>query len=411
MYQPRDIALILDLSGSMNDDTELGAVDTFGLAAIKDNLELCWADLGNPSYGKMKFNPKWITVKRNPPGSGDPKLWVQYRYNDARVQSTQNFQQVKFKYSNGNWGYFNTTPDVLDNGKFRLVIEGNGYRIDEVYVKTDGVWSSKFDFDSDVIDNVVLEALGLDSVAYPYPGGSWDEFIDACQASNSNNADAGYHYKFGYLNLMNYWLEKRNSYSDNPDLWKVSAQPITAVKDSVDVFMDYIQAVDVDDRVALAVYDAGDGDGLIEASLTEDLAQIESLTNGKQAGHYHNYTNIGAGMTKGREEILANGRQGAAKFMVLLTDGQANWVNGGYNEGAANQYVLDEAYLAKAAKIPIVTISLGAGADTALMQQVADITDGKHFNIPGGQSVADYQQDLINIFKEIADDRPLKIVK
>ena len=29
------------------------------------------------------------------------------------------------------------------------------------------------------------------------------------------------------------------------------------------------------------------------------------------------------------------------------------------------------------------------------MQQVADITGGDHFNIPGGQSVADYADDLM----------------
>ena len=42
----------------------------------------------------------------------------------------------------------------------------------------------------------------------------------------------------------------------------------------------------------------------------------------------------------------------------------------------ARAYVLTEANACKAAKIPVVTISMGAGADVALMQQVADITGG-----------------------------------
>ena len=45
------------------------------------------------------------------------------------------------------------------------------------------------------------------------------------------------------------------------------------------------------------------------------------------------------------------------------------------------------------------------------MQQVADITNGMHFNIPGGGSVASYEADLNDTFKEIAAYRPLRLVK
>ena len=62
-------------------------------------------------------------------------------------------------------------------------------------------------------------------------------------------------------------------------------------------------------------------------------------------------------------------------------------------------------------QFPIVTISLGAAADKDLMQGAADITGGVHFNIPGGQSVATYEEDLKDVFREIADHRPLKLVK
>ena len=46
-----------------------------------------------------------------------------------------------------------------------------------------------------------------------------------------------------------------------------------------------------------------------------------------------------------------------------------------------------------------------------LMQQIADISDGVHFNVPGGQSVTDYEDDLLGVFRQIADDRPLILVK
>jgi hypothetical protein len=60
---------------------------------------------------------------------------------------------------------------------------------------------------------------------------------------------------------------------------------------------------------------------------------------------------------------------------------------------------------------PIITVSLGSGADTDLMEQIATITGGVHFNVPGGQSVEQYEEDLKDVFREVAADRPLKLVK
>jgi hypothetical protein len=45
------------------------------------------------------------------------------------------------------------------------------------------------------------------------------------------------------------------------------------------------------------------------------------------------------------------------------------------------------------------------------MQQIADITGGEHFNVPGGASVAEYAEDLKQIFGKIASDRPLKLIE
>ena len=59
----------------------------------------------------------------------------------------------------------------------------------------------------------------------------------------------------------------------------------------------------------------------------------------------------------------------------------------------------------------MVAISLGAGADTALMEQVAEITESRHFNVPGGAVIGDYRDGLMQVFREIADARPLKLVQ
>jgi Mg-chelatase subunit ChlD len=116
-------------------------------------------------------------------------------------------------------------------------------------------------------------------------------------------------------------------------------------------------------------------------------------------------------MKNGREHLQAHSRPGAVKFLVVMTDGNANWHNGAYNESAARNQVLIEANLAKQLGYKIMAVSLGAEADVALMQQIADITDGEHFNVPGGQSVAAYRQQLMEVFRKIANARPLKLVQ
>jgi len=326
MYQPREIAVVLDLSASMNDDSELGAVNTLGEEAVVANLHQIWEELGSPTYGNMSFDPVYISST-----------------NRTTIKNT----------------------------------------------------------------------LGLNGVAYPYPSGSWDDYINYVKSNSSSSAvkQAGYQKKYGLLTLINYWLEKQPSNSATPPLDQVSAQPITAVKDAVDVFMDYIQEVDTDDRVALVVYNAPNGEGKVELGLTGIFDAVVQKATAAQAGHYHDYTNIAGGLKSARLELDANGRPNAVKIVVLMTDGNANWANGGYNTSAANENLLQEAAAAAASGYKVVTVSLGANADTSIMQQVADITGGQHFNVPGGQSVAAYADALKDVFHNIAKDRPLKIVR
>jgi Mg-chelatase subunit ChlD len=128
----------------------------------------------------------------------------------------------------------------------------------------------------------------------------------------------------------------------------------------------------------------------------------------RQAGHYDHYTNIGAGINKSRLELQQHARAGAFRMIVLMTDGIANRPT---DTTTARAYVISESQACADAKIPIVTISMGAAADVALMQQVADMTGGKHFNIPGGQTATQYEQQLKDVFAEIANTRPLKLVQ
>lgn len=419
MFQPRDIVLVLDFSASMNDDSEFSSFGKLGQAEVEANLLECYQDLGSPIYGTMTFAPQYAVahgVALNT-AQGIPHITVEYRNTQVYVTSTSNLTTVKLEYSNGvqqSWSPANTTTGTFQGSGSNL-----GKQVRKVWVKSwnnanqFGANGEYFDFTSTGINTTLKKALGLSSVAYPYASGSWDSYIDWCESSSNQNKNAGYRYKFGYMNLIVYWLESKPAYSQTADLWKVRAEPMAALKSSVDVFMDFIQAVEAQDRVALSVYNATDGEGKLEHALTDDLDLIKYTVTHRQAGHYHSYTNIGAGLHTAREHLDTGARPNSYKMIVLMTDGNANWKSGSYNPSAANQYVLDEAALcaAETRKYPIFAISMGAAADATIMQQAADMTKGYHFNVPGGSDQADYYQQLYDTFENIAKARPLKLVK
>ena len=410
MYQPRDIVVVLDYSGSMNDDSTFAAYSSLGKSAVDANLLQIYQELGSPVYGNMQFEPDWLTVAGVPPSSSTrPQIHVQYRRTSAYVTSTKSLQHVKLVFTDGSSRTFSSLSGYSGTYSY------NNKQINHVYVRSgnNSTEGELFDFDSGSFNTTAKKALGLNNVPYPYPSGSWDAYINYCESSSGLNNQGGYRHKFGYKSLINYWLDQQYGYDMTPDLWKVSAQPMHALKQSLDVFMEYIREMPTGDRVALAIYDGPDGNGLLEVPLTEDLDEVVDVAYRRQAGHYHNYTNIGAGMKTARLHLDQYGRANAFKMIVLMTDGQANFHNGQYNEGAANQSVINEANLAAVddRRYPIVAISLGAGADTSIMQNVANITKSKHFNVPGGRPISQVEEDLKNVFREIANHRPLKLVK
>ena len=319
IYQPRDIVLVLDLSGSMSDDSEIRNIPQLGREAVEANIEQIWHELGSPLYGNMTFETRYISS--------------------------------------------NSTSTVRGQ-------------------------------------------LGLNNVPYPYPSGSWNDYISYVRNSSTLRYN-GYKKDYGMITLINYWMERRPKASQTPDLWMTSQQPLTAVKDAVDVFIDFIQEEASEDWVGLSVYTASNGDAKLEHGLTDNLELIRNTSRQRQAAHYSGPTNIGAGMRVARQELTNNGRRETLKTMIVLTDGIANRPG---STSQARALVEAEAEYAADAGIAITTISLGANAQTDLMDHVAEVTRGVHFNVPGGQSVEQYEQPLRDVFHEIARQRPLRLV-
>jgi hypothetical protein len=262
-------------------------------------------------------------------------------------------------------------------------------------------------FISSTNSTTIRNTLGLTNAPYPYPRGSWSEFFSHVQ-NNPDLNNAGLRKRYGLKTLIHYWLCDRPMHHETPSLYTVSAQPVTALKGATEVFLSYLQSQDTDDRLGLTIYNSPSTTAVLEHALTDNYTLINNTMRARQAGHYDHYTNIGAGINSSRLELQQHARPGAFRMIVLMTDGIANRPT---NTTTARAYVLSEAQACSDAKIPVVTISMGAGADVGLMQQVADITGGKHFNIPGGQTAAQYEEDLNEVFEEIANTRPLKLVQ
>ncbi len=334
-YQPRDIMLVLDLSGSMNYDSTWRGFRQNGLSQshVEGNIDEIWADLGPPNVGNATFKSSSLTT-----------------YSSSTSNNT---------------------------------------------IKT----------------NLGLRVGGVDA-SYPFPSGSWDDYVNYVKgtsaAPNSIYDSVTYRNRYGYRTWIQYLLDKQSSHTQTPALASVRAQPVTALKDAVEVFLSYMQQIQTEDRLGLVVYNSASENAVLESGLTPNLASVNDKVQARQAGHYNRQTNIGAGMQSARQELQNNARAGAFKMMVLMTDGQPNRPT---NETAGTALVNSEAVACKNAKIPIVTISLGGAADTELMQSVANTTRGVHFNIPGGQTASAYEDQLIDVFGQVASTRPLKLVQ
>ncbi len=406
-FQPRDIMVVLDFSGSMNDDSCFGRIGTLGRPFIENNMLKMWQELGSPVYGNLTFTPTHATLRGVAASGTIPHIDVTYKRTSVPVVSTINLTQVRLQFSSSS-DTQTFTGLTAKTGTFAGTGSKAGKTITKCWVKsgTNGSMSSGslgelFDFTAANIKT----ALGLNGT-YPYAGGSWTEYISRVQSSSGGIKDAGYRDMYGYMTWLEYLQTVQYGASDTADLWKTSEQPTGLLKDGVDEFINYLTTIEAEDNVGLSIYTHSNSAGaILEHQLSSNLDQVKTTTRRRQAGHYKSGTNISAGMKIARDEIVANARPRAFRMMIVMTDGLPN------EPSNATQCVVDEANAAKAAKIKILTISLGVGADTSLMQQVADITGGVHFNVPGGASIDTVRDQLREVFRQIARSRPLKLIK
>ncbi|MGE0755964.1 MAG: VWA domain-containing protein [Pirellulaceae bacterium] len=185
---------------------------------------------------------------------------------------------------------------------------------------------------------------------------------------------------------------------------------IDELASSVERFINYLQLSDANDRVGFTYYSTTASLG---SPLSFELDQVESqimsrLTPG-------GYTNIADGMQLAISELQTQLRDYALPLLVVLTDGAANMNQPGnwVDTTEAKARVVQRAYQAQAANIRAVTIALDSqtsAVDVALMEQVANITDGEAYHVLAGEPANPSSTQLEDIFYRTAADRPLRIV-
>jgi len=132
----------------------------------------------------------------------------------------------------------------------------------------------------------------------------------------------------------------------------------------------------------------------IDEHLTESHSEINEEMHDYTNTIFNGLTHISAGIDKGVDALFngTHSRPFALKTMVLMTDGIPN--------PATPSTVLSSAQAAADQNVKIYTVTFGTAADQNLMQQVADIGDGKHYH-------ASSAQELSDIFREIGLTIPL----
>ena len=415
----RDIAVVIDLSNSMDWDSQLrfwdredgGFTNTRDVWCALDGwepsrpylpgseLETEYASDTGPNIGAMEtWGDPLLPGAYSP--SSDPGLWYIRKY------------------------YTTTDSELLSD------LASRGYTSNEI----NALKSASVDGYGNYFRNRTAAMLGLASwhSGMPdaaFPGGgdgddrgeddelewipkpsfrvdwSWTSYIDWVQGSSLRY---DFRRRYGLKTFTDFLLESEPSYSETNNLWATPEEPLRAVKDAVQVMVDVIAALDSLDHISLEIFAT---DARHEIGLTDDLQSIADRLYQRQSGHYNRGTCIGGGLAAALSELQSErARPTAHKVILLMSDGVPNVdENGGTDGAAAAEYALDQAREADDLGYRIYTVSVGYNVDRALMQEIAAIGHGQEYYAVG--SPEDYTEQLQIIFRMLGGQRQAVLIE
>jgi len=393
--EARDIAVVLDYSGSMGYDSYFRGLGATSLADIESRLDDCW------------------------------QAWVD---SGATFTGTS-----KLKFPSTGYGGINSAAGVYNSSSDSLTVF-NALNLGAT--NPDG--SLKYPFPQEG-KNSDGSMKGLPSATNSK--NAWLAYIDYVRTDSYVN-NGGYRKKYGYRTLMSYFLSSRRANTQSEDLWRTPHYPFNAMKNGMTLFCEFLDGLEFGDHLGLVVYATTSRTmtGLNEADIPEsvdlggklitgDHMAINTIQRHKQAAHYDSNTNIGDGIKDAITLLEDHGRYGARPTILLMTDGLANekpsgWsLPSGWNwasitdfdgDGTADyttsdtyrQYTFYQAKRAIDKGFTIHTLAVGAGADVELMQAIANAGGGICMIVPGNSSIAAMEDELLAAFSQIAANVP-----
>lgn len=375
MITPRDIALVIDLSHSMSNDSALKNKDD-----VQINLRDVWVTLesrdGSPDTKVIPGKGTYIkNYELRSPGDsayasqtgatfGSMADWgsdIYYGgYDGSEIVADPGLYYLPDRSRTPSGGWAST----LQSGQYSWLVAdgGNPYSLTSRNYSASEVNSLlKRPTDTESTTtylNRVKIVLGLSNwhdgnnnsrvdsyevseiVEEPYSiGAGWNDWLaDMRSTTGTGGADYDFCYRYGLKTYVN-WLLCRSYSKDyvvgsvgrTPSLQFTPIEPLQAIKDAVHGFTDYLKSVDSNDKVGLVVYGSTSAvDPFSQTNgLTNDFDAVSELPYPHQPGEQGAYTNTGDGVVRGYRMVYGAGaRQYAHKVIVFMSDGYANYANG-----------------------------------------------------------------------------------
>jgi hypothetical protein len=270
----------------------------------------------------------------------------------------------------------------------------------------------------------------------------WKDYIEWVLDEDDVD-DIGYRKWYGYRTLIAFLLSERRENHDSEDLWAIPHYPFHACKDGLSLFLEFIEDLGYGDEVGLVSYDTysrveeelDEADLAVSTSLgsnliTDELSKIDLIQRHKQAGHYYGSTGLGYGIRDARDLMDAERRYGAQPALLVMTDGNANKSPSGWSlpgwwnwadvtdwdqDGSPNyttsnkhkQYAMYQTKLCIDEGYIVHTMSVGADADGDVMEAIAKSSGGVWIDAPGGSTIDDLRDQLLEAFGKIGAAVPL----
>jgi Flp pilus assembly protein TadG len=484
--ESRDIVAVLDYSGSMAYDSLIysSTINRLGLTAVESGLDDIWDALSTsgasfsdaatiekfPSTGFGGIDSyegtyissnsvstvfETLNLDDGGPGSGEETSEPTGNYWDDWTYEYSSY--YGWRYTTYAYGYYwrKYPSGQYSSGVWRKS-GGGGYYYnysDETYPGYSGGSSSSSNYVPFPQEGKNSSGTLKGKPSQNTSENLWKDYIEFVMYDNTLN-NYGYRKKYGYRTLMHYLISERMENDESEDLWRAPIYPHHAMKEGMTMFTTFLDNLGYGDNVGLVTYattsrvETGLWDDGVDVTvnlgddhLTDDYDGINTIQIHKQPGHYDRSTGIGYGLDDATGLINAQGRYGAQKAILLMTDGQSNQYPYGFDQDdlpadwdwdeltdfdgdgladfeidnsyggwdsnwRAALYAFMKAKEAMDAGITVHTISVGAGADTELMEAIANMTGGHYVNVPGGSTVAEMESDLETAFAILAGQVP-----